>query len=815
MFLSLRWKAFIAVLVMLSVLCALLIYLNAYYLGTFSLQSRQDNFDTLRKQLSGILEQSYNRHLQLIDLLPSLQRPEKQQQMSVSDMMDRVWPNLQFTWGLDGAAIYTDTGEVVWNNIEHATLGSHDQPAQHQWFLECDDFCRQVIIAPVIFDNYTYKIVLEASVADLLIDFTRISGGDVGLLVPTPSYGAQVAALEPWGQAVKLLTRPDQTLPVLDYLSRTIPFDATENTIVPVEFEGKSFDVVITRALDMQQELQDTSITDVSRGIRFVMTLDTSMAALFTHNATTFYISAAIGTAVAFASVLLVLIWRPIRRLTDQAKVLPLLTGGDFDLAMRELYKTRSRTYFKDELDILNETEEKVCQQLSDMREDIERKSTRLQNLATYDALTNLVNRRALLEYINEALDTRNLIEDPFSLLFIDLDNFKRINDSMGHNVGDELLKVVSKRLKASVRQNDVIARLGGDEFCIVINSVKDDEALDTVADNILCQLRAPIKLLANELIVSASIGVVSAPQHGRTTEDLLQNADLAMYRAKALGRNKFQRFNEEMFNEAIESISLESELRMALLRDEFILFYQPQMNLQTGQISGFEALLRWQHPERGLVFPDKFIPILEDTGLIVQVGQWVINEACRQLRDWIDKGYPPITMAVNLSPRQLQYNDLVAQIEEALHRYDIDPSWLELEVTESLIMKDVQFTRKLLSTLKALGVMTSIDDFGTGYSSLSYLKDLPLKKLKIDRSFICAMDSTKRNLNIVDTIILVAKKLNLQVVAEGVENSEQENFLREHHCNFGQGYFYSRPVPADQALEMLNKGNAPTVALL
>jgi len=829
MFLSLRWKAFLSVLTMLLLLSGLLAYLNTYYLEESSRAARRQTFTYLTDTLAGILQQSFNRHLQLIDLLPSLQQSSVRSesrtglQMSASpadsagakaiaDLLAQNWSNLQFTWGLDGLAVYTNDYHQVWRSDDDSTRDLPGNIADPQWFLTCEALCRQTVIAPIIFQGENFYVLLQANVADLLIDFSRISRGDIGLIKTGARSETDVAYLPAWHQSVKLLTHAQTSLPLLQYLERSADLPATQGAVTQLEHNGETYDALVISAAQINNPLhlaqEDKSDTD----IRFFLALNTSDAVLFNRQAKRFYISATIGFVVLFSGVLLMLMWQPILRLVRHARALPLLASGDLQHALREIQGLHSTHYFRDELDLLNETETIVCQQLADMQELIQEKSNNLQQMAHYDSLTNLVNRGALLEYIDRQLTESQAESKPFSLMFIDLDEFKRTNDTLGHNIGDALLKIVAKRLLRSVRADDVVARLGGDEFCLVINSVQDFENLDRIANHILSSLRRPIKLQSNELRISASIGIVCARSHGNTTQELLQNADIAMYRAKFLGRNKFQHFDENMLNETIEHVSLENELRLALKREEFRLCYQPQIELKTKKLCGFEALIRWQHPHKGLVFPDKFIPILEETGLIVAVGEWVIDEACRQVQQWSHEGVGPVRVAVNISPRQLQHNNLVAQVERSLHKYKIEPGYLELEVTESLIMSNLESAHHTLEQLRSMGVMTSIDDFGTGYSSLSYLRDLPLKKLKIDRSFINTLDSNQSTLNIVDAIIVVAKKLGMEVVAEGIEDQAQESLLQKLDCDYGQGYFYSRPVSALEAGGLLGVENLGSI---
>jgi diguanylate cyclase (GGDEF)-like protein len=396
------------------------------------------------------------------------------------------------------------------------------------------------------------------------------------------------------------------------------------------------------------------------------------------------------------------------------------------------------------------------------------------------------------------------------AVMALDLDRFKIINDTFGHPVGDRLLQAVAERLASHVREGDTVARMGGDEFTFVLTDLGDSHQAGDIAQKILLSLAAdPFMLEDKEIFMSASMGISVYPVDGGDTTSLIKNADAALYHAKSEGRNNFQYYAREMNASAMQRLTLESALRRALEREEFLLYYQPQIDLASGRIIGLEALLRWQHPERGLVSPGEFIPMLEETGLIVPVGEWVLHAACRQGRAWQQAGLQPIRIAVNLSALQFRQPDLVGMIERILAETGLDPSSheLELELTESLLMKNVEETAATLHRLHEMGVKLSIDDFGTGYSSLSYLKRFPLTSLKIDQSFVRDLSSNPDDAAIVSAIIALGHGLKLNVIAEGVETTEQLAYLREMKCDEMQGFLFSRPVPASEITQLLHEG--------
>lgn len=427
----------------------------------------------------------------------------------------------------------------------------------------------------------------------------------------------------------------------------------------------------------------------------------------------------------------------------------------------------------------------------------------RIQYLATHDGLTNLPNRTLFAEILNRTIQSSLRYNRKFAVLFIDLDRFKLINDTLGHEAGDMLLKLISDRLTQCLRTSDVIARLGGDEFVVLVHEVNDPKYVVTVADKILSSIVQPIMLLDQECRVTASIGICMYPANGQDEQSMMKNADVAMYRAKEEGKNNYQFFSEEINTQSLERLALETSLRHALERQQFFLHYQAKLDLKTRQITGVEALLRWQHPELGVVPPLQFIPLAEETGLIAQIGQWVLNTACAQNAAWQREGIPPICMAVNLSARQFTDEFLLDHIAAALGQSGMDPQLLELELTESMVIQNPDRAIKLLLAIKKLGVRLAIDDFGTGYSSLGQLKRFPIDTLKVDRSFIRDIPRNAEDKAITKAIIAMGKTLSLTVVAEGVETEEQEAFLRDEACDEIQGFFFSKPIAPDEFAQL------------
>jgi diguanylate cyclase (GGDEF)-like protein/PAS domain S-box-containing protein len=438
---------------------------------------------------------------------------------------------------------------------------------------------------------------------------------------------------------------------------------------------------------------------------------------------------------------------------------------------------------------------------------DRKRAESQLLHDAFHDALTGLPNRALFMDHVKMAIQrSRRSGDRLFAALFLDLDRFKVINDSLGHMVGDQLLVGIAHRLEACLRPGDTVARLGGDEFTILLEDLSTmDDALD-VARRVQEAVTQPFNIGGHEVFTTASIGIALSNTGYERAEDLLRDADTAMYRAKMEGKKRHVVFDKAMHDRAMEILQLETDLRRALTRKEFFLNYQPIVNLETGRVASFEALVRWRHPERGLVMPGDFVPVAEETGLIVPLGLWVLNEACRQMREWQRQGVTDssVTISVNLSGRQFSQADLIDQIASALRESGLKAGNLKLEITESMVMENFDTAIDMLTQLRILGVGLSIDDFGTGYSSLSYLHRFPIDTLKIDRSFVTQMTDNSENAEIVRTIVTLARSLDMAVVAEGVETADQLRQLGELGCDYGQGYLFSRPVGAGQAAELL-----------
>lgn len=433
-------------------------------------------------------------------------------------------------------------------------------------------------------------------------------------------------------------------------------------------------------------------------------------------------------------------------------------------------------------------------------------------HLAQHDYLTDLPNRMLLNDRLSQAITYAKRHGTQLAVLFLDLDNFKHINDSLGHLAGDKLLESVARRLVGQVRQSDTVSRPGGDEFVILLLEDAYAENATITAEKIVQSLAQPHHIDEHELHITTSIGISLFPSDGRDADTLIKNADTAMYHAKKRGRDNYQFFKSDMNIRVVERQSIESDLRRAIDREEFVLHYQPKVNLKSGEIIGAEALIRWMHPSKGMIFPESFIAIAEDCGLIIPIGRLVLRQACRQAKEWVDAGISVVTIAVNISALEFRHQHFIQHVREVLQETGLEPQLLQLELTESVLMRNVESSTTILQALKEMGIQLAVDDFGTGYSSLSYLNQFPIDVLKIDQSFVRDISANKSNGVIVSAVISMGASLKQKVIAEGIETQEQLAFLKAQDCSEGQGYFFGWPVPSKDFAKILinkNSGNA------
>ena len=519
------------------------------------------------------------------------------------------------------------------------------------------------------------------------------------------------------------------------------------------------------------------------------------------------------GAGAALGLAASVLIARSILKpLSSVESVALAVAGGDLEARAeptgpRELARLgASLNRMTESLLGLNQSLEEKVGELEEEVAERKRGEETIRHLAYHDVLTGLPNRALLKDRLGVALAHARRNDLMLAVMFLDLDRFKLVNDTAGHVAGDELLRDAGRQLKELVREGDTVGRVGGDEFVLILPELARVDDATEVAQRVIESFRRPQTLAGHEFHITSSIGITIFPTDGDSPEALLTNADIAMYHAKEQGRDNYQFYTADLNARILERVALENDLRHGLEREEFVVYYQPQVNIKSGQIVGMEALLRWQHPDRGLVMPMEFIPAADETGLIVPLGEWVLRTACAQTKAWQDAGLSSLRIAVNLSTRQFQERDLAERVAQVLEETGLDPHRLQLEITESAAIQDVDYTAKTLQHLKEMGVQIAIDDFGTGHSALSYLRRFPIDVVKIDRSFIRDLTTNPGDAELANTVIVMAHNLQLQVIAEGVETEEQLAFLKERSCDEMQGYLFSRPVPATELEALLAK---------
>ncbi|MDE1464155.1 EAL domain-containing protein [Spartinivicinus poritis] len=520
---------------------------------------------------------------------------------------------------------------------------------------------------------------------------------------------------------------------------------------------------------------------------------------------------------------------KEIRKLDANQPVIVLTGHGNLDDAYSLLVEYKISDFFSkpqigsDRLlfSVRNALEKyRLINELISITTELKTSNDKLKKLSSYDSLTGLYNRRMLIEYTQHAISLAKRSNKNIGILYFDLDDFKKVNDTYGHSVGDNLLKEVATRVKSSIRSSDILARIGGDEFALLVENIIDCSDLVNIAKNIISSFSVPVYLNKQPVHITSSIGIALFKENSETADGLIQQADTAMYNAKRAGRNCYMFFSESMNKAASIQLETENNLKIALQNDEFTIFYQPKVSYKSKQITQAEALIRWNHPKKGLIPPNIFIPIAEKSDLIIDIGKWVRDQVLQQLTIWQEKNFPPIKVSVNVSGKEFIKREVLQHLLDIFMKYQIAPHWLELEITEDTLIQSIKDNNTDYEIIRGMDVGLAIDDFGTGYCSLGYLKDYPFETLKIDKSFINNVTKNEKDASIVKTIIAMAHSLNMSVVAEGVETQEQRDFLVANKCDLIQGYFYCKPQPVDKFEEFVhnfsqqNQTNTPNLAL-
>jgi len=797
-FVSLYWKAASGLAVIFLALISVFTYFNAEQLKNLQTHHRVNKQHQFIVEYNGLLKKTELQLISVIDSLPNYKAGSGTQ--SLRNKIEQNWSSLQITWAIESAVLIDQKGIEIqsWGDKRMSprpetlqrTLSSGAPVPE----LICFEDCQLAVSSPVLSEGGEIQLLqLSVSLADTMLDFQRITGSDIGILTRAKRGGATQNNLGRTGYRFSALTNRVVLQPLINKFS-------LERSWGKSFLKGMSDMVFVLKTSFTQYELLLLSSAELETNNAMVIFIsDTTSAREQIQLARQAYIiTGLMATLIALALIVLVL-WRPIRSLQRQSRALPLLARGEYKEAKERLQGMAKNRIFADEISNLQETSIEVTEQLENYHKKLTRNTQKLYEMAHFDTLTGLTNRAYLTEIIEQKFNSDDSDENEFALIYLDLDNFKHINDALGHVIGDNLLIVIAMRLKSCIGPNDYAARMGGDEFCIVLQQVHSESYAIDFAKKILKIMDEPVAMEGRNLAVTTSIGITLSSIDGTNADALLQNADLAMYQAKAAGKNNFHVFNAQLHKDADSRMALDVELRKAVENEEFVLFYQPQVNLKTGELIGCEALIRWEHPARGLLAPFFFIDTIESNGLIIPVGKWVIQEACRQCGEWARKGLDNLKISINLSTRQFSDPGLIDDIKDAIAKENIHPSQLEFEVTESLLATDIKHAIDILNELQSIGLTIAIDDFGTGYSSLSYLKQLPLDKLKIDRAFIMDIPENNDDMQITAAIIAMAHTLNLKVVAEGVESKAQMAFLQGLNCEIGQGYLFNKPISAEQ----------------
>ena len=788
-YLSLRNKLIFVALLVLVGLSSYFAYFGNDQMNKLFDSLRSDSFDRHHREMTALLNQSSRQLLQLSDFISQL---GGQKTHSLEATIDSNWESLQMNWGVESAALYSSSGGIIkqWGNQsfyqESSPLGVATSLKPNSQIV-CRDYCIQSSTAPLLSkDGALFILQLNVSLADILRVFTEVADADVvilgdGFIHDKPS------AFSLWDKQVIALTRSEQQWPRLRTLAQQTELRQLIEHNTFFFYQDKSYEAGI---IHIEQERATPAYFLIINDFSGQKTLiDQSLLSSLSKSAVAIVLSILL---------LLYLAWRPIARLKLHADLIPMFTLGKFGDVRDRLSVSRGRHCLQDEIDILDKVEIKVSRQLEDMENKIKEDTQTLQRMAMYSDLTGLPNRNFLHQEITSAIESGDK-RQPFTLIQMDVDSFKNINELYGHTFGDELIKAVATRLHQSFNETDFIAHIAGSSFSILVKTLSENTSQEDLACKTLTVFESRFHIESLSLGITVSAGLVSWPKDASTANELIHRVELAMYKAKELGKNRYEIYSQDLEKAIIDKLSLEEELKRALKNQEFILYYQPQVALSSNQIIAAEALVRWQHPEKGLISPIHFIPILEETGLISQLDDWVLKQTCMYLNQLQQEGLDSVSIAVNLSAQKYSDPQLVDQVYTLLQKHNVPAKCLELEMTESMAMQDIDASITSINLLRELGVSLSIDDFGTGHSSLSYLTALNIDILKIDCSFIHNIPDNEDDVTVTSAIIALAQQLKLKVIAEGVETEDQRLFLKEKKCDFGQGYLFSRPIPPEE----------------
>ncbi|GLQ32524.1 bifunctional diguanylate cyclase/phosphodiesterase [Litoribrevibacter albus] len=716
--------------------------------------------------------------------------------------IDLQWDNLNLFGQMDAIVLLGDRAEVLAQkgqvSMKPVTelLEWVPQKSRPESLIHCSDDCRLYIGVPILLDGGTrYVMVIAQSISDVVAAMGRSFGVELALAVvgTDPSYLGRLAN---WNVGLMSSTSQVLTNEVLVFANRSYSLKELLSSGQQVLMKDKAWALWAMEINQLGDVLLVASdLTEEQASSKQLMLFSLLFALLAG------MLSVLVGVA---------LLWRPVQRITLHNQTLPLLADGEYELVRNRLAPDHGSHF--NEVDQLDIATVDLSRRLEFLSREVELRTGELERLAMYDTLTHLPNRSLYVHELREAVsELKDHPEESIGLLFLDLDSFKRINETLGHMTGDHLLVQMARRLEKLISEKDTLCRLGGDEFAIICRHLKDPDDIHIFLRKILTEFRQPIEIDNRVLTITASIGVVCCDNPDSSPEDLTRQADMAMYAAKEEGKNSFHFFNDQMLIDISKALELESALQTALDNEEFCLFLQPKYRLDSGDLDSFEALVRWRHPEKGLIMPNHFIPQMEQGEMIFQLGRWVISHGLNIIRGLERAGLGSYKLAVNLSARQFCDDKLVDHLQACLQ--DMPGDRLELEITENVLIHNSELAASVMKQANNLGVTVALDDFGTGYSSLSYLRQLPVDVIKLDRSFIAPTNESEESRHIVTSVIDLAHKLNKYVVAEGIETKEHLLFLQEHQCDSAQGFLLSRPIDEDELPDVLAKGDVQQMA--
>lgn len=795
-FVSLKWKLLIAVLIMLTILGGIL--------GGFTFKQLINQQDYLLKSQRSQLSQNLDSAISLtvdnslvaaeqIALLINEQKSVLPDISQYQAMLDKRWPDIQLYWELGSMRLMSPSGEVL------AYAGSSIDLDDLQWFesgrvsveprwrIACYQECMVQVLVPNLINGKPFLFFLELGLTDILSTFRVNDTFELAILGPRVD---DPVGQNYWNRKLYGLSNKRTSLPLLEQVAEFLSWEHITNNGGVYEINDEYSAIWI---FHLAEEANSPVILVINNIDNWQLLLNEFQESMLGTLLITLLLSGCLVILVA---------WAPVVSLSRHAALLPLLAEHDFETLRKLSPKTAS--FIVDEVDLINNATHQLADRLQYLELEVDEYTAELERLAMLDTLTGLPNKAMLMHELNKTIACVGRIHDQVALMYLDLDEFKRINDTLGHTQGDELLKIVASRLNNSVRGMDTVFRQGGDEFLILLRGIRSGQDVRKVIHNIFSSLQQPVVLGNHKLVITTSIGVAYCKSMSMKAEELIKYADLAMYQAKDAGRSNYRVFTEDMLHKANNKMMIEQDIGAAIEQKQLSLFLQPIVALPDAKVKGFEALIRWFHPERGLIMPGDFIPDIEDSEAIIQVGNYVLEEGGAILSRLRKLGWDDLYLAVNLSAKHYMDPGLIPLVQHVLTKYDLPPESLLLEVTEESVIEQVDLAMSSMKSLKQLGVRIAIDDFGTGYSSLSYLKQLPFDVLKIDRCFTSEVLNESIDSHIVSTVIDLAHNLGRTVVAEGIEMQEQGDYLAKLGCELAQGYLYSKPLEESKIFTIL-----------